>query len=871
MRPTANAWPLRAARWLLRRVLPQGPATDSLLGDLHEEYVRITPAITRDLWYLGVALRLTVETLLERHHDNPRGNAMSLLESLFDDMRFASRVLLRRPAFTAVAVATLALGIGANTAIFSVVNRTLLSPLPFASPDRLVQVWETVPSMNIDKNTPAPATLDLWRARTTSVERFGAYTVGTANITGGGEPERVAMLRASADLLRVLTLPLALGRNFTDDEDHYGAPRVVILTDRFWSRRFGRDPGVLGRAVVLNGERATIVGVLTADVPLSIKDSDMWTPLALTPSEGRQSRMLWVVARVKPAVTASGIQQELDAVMHQPGPGSLDAGIGVNVLPLVEELRGGVRPDLLLVFSVSAVVLLIGCANVATMLLARGVARQRELRMRASLGAGRVRLARMLLIESFVLGLAGGAGGFVTGAWAVGVIEALMPASLASTVTGGMDLRVLAFTAALAMLTTLVVGAAPAFAVTGRRLMTSTRSGGDEERGVLRFLRSGLVVTEMALAVVLLAAAGLLVRSFAAIVATPTGFSSQSVLTAQIPRGDENDERRTEFYRQLIDRLSSLSGVESVGLINGVPLRFTGGGSGFTIDNGRTPMVSGHHRIVSAGYFSAMGIPLVRGQLFRPAESAAGERVAVVSESFAAEAWGADVDAIGRRFRWGADGSWIRVVGVSGDIRLSRTLPVEPHVYLPFTQVQYGVYMPSDVVIKTTQDPLTIAPGVRQIVRELDANQPVASILTLDELLGRSVGRRRFTLTLMASFAGLALVLATIGIYGVVSYLVSRRTREIGIRLAIGATRGQVRRAVLSQGLGLAMLGVAIGTVLSIELTQWTRAVVPGLAAPQALPMTAAAALLVAVAAVACDIPARRAMRVDPMTALRAD
>jgi hypothetical protein len=313
--------------------------------------------------------------------------------------------------------------------------------------------------------------------------------------------------------------------------------------------------------------------------------------------------------------------------------------------------------------------------------------------------------------------------------------------------------------------------------------------------------------------------------------------------------------------------------VEAVGLINGVPLRFTGGGSGFEIDDARAPahFVSGHHRIVSSGYFRAMGIPIVRGEGFRAVEPATVERVGIVSESFAAAAWGPEVNPVGRRIKWGADREWLRVIGVAGDIRLSRTLPVEPHVYLPFTQVLYGVYMPSDVVIKTTVDPMAIAGDLRRVVRELDANQPVASILTLDELLDRSVGRRRFTLTLMATFAVLALVLATIGIYGVISYLVSRRTREIGIRLAIGATTGQVRRGVLWQGLGLSVVGVAIGVGLSLELTHWIRAMVPGLAAPQAVPMASAAALLVAVAAVASDIPARRAMRIDPMIALRAD
>jgi predicted permease len=791
------------------------------------------------------------------------------MDTLIQDARFAARMLWRERGFTAVAVVTLALGIGANTAIFSIVNRTLLRPLPFGHPESLVHVWETLPEQGILQNNPAPDTFDLWRSRTSLVTGMAAYTSATTNISGDGQAERLRGLRASANLLSVMEIQPEAGRGFRPDEDRFGAPRVVMLTDQLWARRYHRDPSVVGRTVTLDREPALVTGILPAELPLSLANVDVWIPLALKPTESKQSRMLWVVARTRPGVSAVTLEKDLDAAMHREGTGRMPDGIGVAVASMDEQLRGGVKPDLLMIFAVSAAVLLIACANVATMLLARGLTRRPEMAVRASLGAGRSRLARMLLIESAVLGLIGGAAGLLLGAWSVRAIQYLMPAQLASVVNGGLDAKVLAFSLITATVTALVAGLAPlAGSLSGSLVVTGRNPGGLDRRST-RWLRSIVVAGQMALAVVLLSGTALLTRTFVAIALTPTGFSSESVLTAEVPRIDTDDARRTDFYARLIERLSTTPGVRAAGLINGVPIRWAGGGSGFTIDGPAPRSVNGHHRIVSAGYFSAMSIPLLQGSVFTGGERKDDESVVVVSRSFADAAWPDGVSAVGQHIRWGADGSSSRVIGVVADVRLTRTAPPEPHVYLPFTQVQYQPYAPGDVVLKTAGPPGAMAGTLREAVRSLDPNQPVASVMTMDEIMARSLGRRRFTLSLMGTFALLALVLCAVGIYGVLNYSVRRQTRDIGVRIAIGATRGRVRAGVLRRGLALAATGAVAGVLASVLLARWMMSVVPGLTSLEPWPIAAAAAILVLVSVAACDIPARRAMRVDPVTALR--
>jgi putative ABC transport system permease protein len=793
------------------------------------------------------------------------------MDSFRQDVRFAVRLLARQPGFSATAVLTLALGIGANAAIFSVVRTTLLEPLPFGHPESLLQVWETLPSLGVLENTPAPDTFSLWKARSRSIDDIAAYTVGTANLTGGGEPERLAALRTSANLVSVLSFRPALGRPFSADDDRYGAPGTVLLTDGFWTRRFQRDAHIVGRSLVLDGVARTVVGVLPAGLSLSAGAVDVWVPLALAPTESRQSRMLWVVARAKPGENAAQVQRELDLDMHQAGPGQVSGDIGVHVEPLDVELRGDLRPDLLMIFAVSGVVLLIACTNVATMLLARGLARRRELSVRTALGAGRLRLARMLFVEGLVLSVAGAAAGLALARPTLSVIESLMPVALMSRVTGSIDAMVLFFAVVLSMACAALFNIAPILGTMAAPLTVSTRSGDTAERGIVRYGRHLLVVAELALAVVLLAGASLLIRSFLSLVWTHTGFSPDGVLTAQIHRADPDDARRTAFYGTALDAIGHLPGVTAAGLTNGLPVRFTGGGSGFQLEASgahASRSVNGHHRVVSAEYFRSLGIPFLGGQTFTGRETPDGEGVVVVSESFAREAWPGE-SAIGRRVRWGGDGPWLRVIGVVADIRLALTLPPEPHVYLPYTQVRSSVYPPTDLVIRTSGRPDALAPMLRAAIRRLDPDQPVSSVMTMNEVLNRSVGRRRFTLALMATFAGLALALAAVGVYGVLSYTVRRRQHEIAIRLAMGASTQVIRWTMLRRGLALTSGGAAIGIAASVVLTKWISPLVPGLPPPQWLPMAGAVLVLGVVAALACDVPARRASRVDPLATLR--
>jgi predicted permease len=799
---------------------------------------------------LGHALWLRKETLTM--------NGLKL------DLSLAARALRRQPGFAAIAVLTLALGVGANVSILGVIRGTLLADMPFGHPEALMHVWETLPSQGVQENTPAPATVDVWRERSGLAESFAPYTSAVVNVTGDGDPERLRALRASAALLSTLELTPAIGRNFTSDEDRFGGPRAVLLGHDFWTRRYHRDPSIVGRQIRLDGESTTVVGVLPPGVQMALANVDVWVPLALKPTESRQSRMLWVVARAKPGVTPAALQQELDAGMHREGPGQMPDGIGVYVASMDQQLRGRVRPDLLLVFGVSAVVLLMACGNVAMMLFVRGLSRRQELAIRTAVGADRWRLARLLLAESVVLGAAGGVAGYLTGAASLRIIGALLPTSLRGTIVVQRDAGLFAAALGLALVAATIAALAPMF---GGTLAVSQVRGADTlERGRAAWLRGGLVSAQMALAVLLLSATALLGRTFATIVLAPTGFDTSGVLTAQVPRADTDDARRTAFYADLLDRLNAAPGVTGAALINGLPLRFSGGGSGFLPD-GATQPVAGRHRIVSPGYFGVMGIPLRAGRDFSGGDRAGSAPVVVVSESFARAAWPNDA-AVGQRLRWGADSQTFEVAGVVGDVHLLRGDAAAPHVYFTFQQVQYPFYMPSDVAIRTTGAPGTFAPALRAIVQAIDADQPVANVLTMSELAARSVGARRFTLSLMTAFAALALALSAIGLYGMQSFGVQRRRREFGLRVALGATSARLRLAVLAQGLRLTAFGGAIGIALTYGAARVFRASVPGLAMLDAWAVAAAFVVLVAVAALASDIPARRASKVDPMRAL---
>jgi predicted permease len=798
------------------------------------------------------------------------------MEPLFQDVRFAFRLARRDRAFTAVAVLTLALGIGANTALFTVLNGTLLQPLPFRDPASLVLAWETVPAQDIDANTPAPATLADWRARARTVESLAPMTTTIENITGDGEPERLLLVRASAALMPTLGVTPAIGRPIRADEDRPGGARVLLLSDDLWTRRYARDPAIVGRTVRLDGEPATVIGVLPRNLPLPLPNVDGWIPLALRPDEAAsESRMLWLFGRLAPGATTAAADAELSALLRARTRSSAGE-VGARVEPIDESVRGRVRPDLLLAFSGTAIVLLIACVNVAMMLLARGAGRQRELAIRIAAGASRMRVLRQLVAENLVLAGAGGAAGLLFAMWTLQGLTAAVPEALRTEIVPRLDWRVLWFAAAASCSTLLVFGVLPAIAST-RRDGASTLAAGARvtERAGVRTIRGALIVVEVAVTVLLVSAAALLGRTFTALLRTDLGFSPEHVLTLEVPRNDapgETPERRLTFYRALESRLGAVPGVRAVGLTNGLPVRFTGGGSGF-FPEGAAPdgFVSGNHRIVNASYFSALGIPIVEGRTFADADRRETQPVAIVSRSFANRAWRGR-DPIGRRFTWGPpapDNPWITVVGVAGDVRLARSIEPTPHVYFAFTQVHE--YVTSDVAVRVDGDPLAVAQAVRAAIHALDADQPVAKVATYPRLLSDSVGRRRFTLSLMATFAALALVLAGVGLYGVIAFVVSRRTREIGVRLALGAAARDVHMGVLRDGLRLALAGSGAGVALSLAAVRWASTWLPGMARLDAMSMGAAVAAVAFTALISCHLPARRAARVNPVTALRLD
>lgn len=801
------------------------------------------------------------------------------MEPLIQDVRFALRLARRDRAFTAVAVLTLALGIGANTALFTVLNGTLLQPLPFRDPSTLVLAWETVPSQDIDRNTPAPATMADWRARARTVHSLAPMTVAIENITGDGEPERLLLVRASAALMPTLGVAPSIGRPIREDEDRPGAARVILLSDDLWTRRYGRDPAIVGRSVRLDGEPATVIGVLPRDVPLTLTKVDGWIPLALGPNEiNSESRMLWVFGRLAAGATPAAADAELAALVQARTHGNAGE-IGARVESIDEALRGNVRPDLILAFCGTAIVLLIACGNVAMMLLARGAARQRELAIRVAAGASRVRVMRQLVAENLVLAGAGGVIGLLFAVWTLQGLTAAIPEALQAEILPRLDWRALWFAAGVSCSTLLLFGVVPTFASIRRDSASALAMGArTTERGGVRTLRGALVVFEVAVTVLLVSAAALLGRTFTSLLRTDLGFNPEHVLTMQVPRNDETtgdgatSDRRLAFYRTLETRIAAIPGVRAVGLTSGLPIRFTGGGSGF-FPEGAAPngFISGNHRIVNGGYFTALGIPVLEGRTFTGADRRDSLPVAIVSRSFADRAWRGR-DPIGRRFTWGApapDNPWITVVGVAGDVRLARSIEPSPHVYLAFTQVpSYGT---SDVALRVDGDPLAIAGSVRSAIRQLDPQQPIANMTPYTRLLSDSVGRRRFTLSLMAAFALLALVLAAVGLYGVIAFVVSRRTREIGVRLALGAVAKDVQIQVLVDGLRLAGGGAVAGVGLSFAAGRWASAWLPGVARLDLGSIAAAVMAVVLMALISCHVPARRAARVDPMTALRID
>jgi predicted permease len=810
----------------------------------------------------------------------------ALLETVGQDVRYGVRTLARTPGFTVAAVLALALGIGATTVIFSVVDAVLLRPLPYDRPEQLAVV------LHRGRNPVSPANFVDWRREAGAFRALGAADYWPVNLGGTERPERVTGLHVTGDLLPLLGVAPQLGRLTAPDEGENGHDRVVVLGHRVWQRRFGRDPGVVGRSVRLDGEPHTVIGVMPRGFefpPFWAKGAELWAPMPMAERAGnRTAQSLRVFGRLAPGTSLERARAEMATVtarMEKEYPGT---NRNVVVRSLDDMAVGNVRSALLVLLGAVAFVLLIACANVAHMLLARATARHKEVALRVALGASRARVVRQLLTESVVLALAGGAAGLALAAAGIRAVVALGPQELPRLDTVGLDLRVLAVTLGVSLLTGVAFGLAPAVQASRSDLNVSLREG---ERGSTvgagrHRLRRFLMASELALALVLLVGAGLMIRTFAALRAFDPGFRPAHVASAVVSvtgaRAGEPGQR-LPFYRAVLERIRSSPGVVSASAINHLPLAGDIWGFPFNVEGrprpapGETP--SAAYRVVFPGYFTAMGVP-VHGRDFDDRDDLGTPGVVIVNEYMAQRHWPGE-DAIGKRITLGdpdKDAGWLTVVGVAANAARSRWAAApEEEMFLPFLQsAKYrespqSAYTYMTLVVRTTGEPSALAPVLRAAAWEADAGVTVSAVQTMDEVVAASTASPRFYLLLLAGFAAVALALAAVGIYGVMSYSVAQRQNEIGIRMALGARSGDVIRLVMRETVGVAALGGAAGLVAAALLSRLMGALLYGVGAADPLTLAIVCGVLAAVALLATYIPARRAVGVDPLQALRAE
>ncbi|HUF47245.1 MAG TPA: ABC transporter permease [Vicinamibacterales bacterium] len=813
------------------------------------------------------------DALVARPEPAPfRGGSMMLSHTLRDG-RHAVRQLMRMPGFTLVAVLTLGLGVGATTAIFSVVNGVLLQPLPFPEPHALVHVHEVVPQYG--RFSVAPATFLDWREQGTSFEHIAAFGGTSGTHVGDDGPERLTGAAVSWDLFELLGVRPALGSGFTADQDVPGANTVIVLSHRLWQRRFGGDASIVGRAVTLDGVALTVVGIAPESFVFPATTTEFWRPIAINPANAtRGGHFLGVIARLKDGVTVEQAGSEVKTISERLAieyPDS-SANESAEIVPLHDQIVGPVRPALLTLLAAVTVVVLIACANVANLLLVRATVREKEVAIRAALGAGRRRLVVQMLVESAVLALAGGALGVGLAYLAIAPIQSLSAGSIPRVTGVAIDGAVLAFALGAAVLTGLLFGLVPAWRASSTGFGAVLKEGGRSSSGGGRWLQNGLIVVEVALSVVLIVGALLLLKSFGRITGVDPGFRSENVLAFQVSlpaRSYAADPQRIAFFEDLQTRLQVIPGVRAAGMVQSLPMR----GSyvlSVVIDK-RPPLppgegISANYRAVDPGYFDALSIPLRRGRTFTARDTETAPMVAVVDEAFVRRHF-PDEDPIGRGIDIGngTDGFY-EIVGIVGDVRhAGLALEATPTMYVPYRS---DVFSTMWVVARAEGDPVSLAGPIRQVIRDLDPSLPAYSMTPLATVLSDSVARRRFSMLLLALFAGVALFLAGVGLYGVVSYTVNQRVREIGLRMAMGATPRDVLRLIVGGGLKLVVAGVAVGLVAAVSLTRFVEAMLFDVAPTDPWSYAGTAFLLIAIAAIACLVPARRAMRVDPIVAL---
>ncbi|HEV7797280.1 MAG TPA: ABC transporter permease [Pyrinomonadaceae bacterium] len=811
------------------------------------------------------------------------------METFWQDIRYGIRMLLKAPSISIVATIALALGIGANTAIFSVVNAVLLRPLPFTNSEGLMNVWETDAVRGYKRGAASYPNFVDWREQNHVFERMSSYHPSDFILTGRGDSTRIQGAVVNADLFPLLGVAPVIGRGFLPDEDKPGeSGRVVVLSQQLFQQRFNSNPNVVGQSMVLDGKNFTIVGVMPQafQFPVQNEPVELWTTVAVERegeepiTEQRGAHYMNVIARLKPGVSIEQAKAEMTSIsarLEQQYPGE-NLHKSSNVEPTLEALVGDIRPALLILLGAVGCVLLIACANVANLLLARAMTRHKEMAIRSALGASRMRVVRQLLTESVLLSLAGGALGLILAVWWSDLLVALGKENIPRALQVGLDWRVLGFTLALSVLTGVVFGLVPAIHSSKTELTESLKEGGrgSGEGARRNRVRGILVVSELAIAVVLLVGAGLLIQSLWRLRNVSPGFESQNLLTfvVGIPEVKYPTEKQDQFYRDLVARLQSLPGVRSAGSV--IPLPLSGEMFRISFETEGRPMAKGDQPssdffVVSNDYFKTLGVPILKGRGFTERDSEKAPGVIIVNQAFANKFF-PNEDPIGKRVKPGiATGEnkpdWREIVGVVADVR-NRNLSSELRVgyFVPQAQIPFNQMT---MVVRTTNDPHTLITAVQNEVHSMDQELPVFNIKTMDEYISATVAAPRFNTTLLGIFASVALVLTIVGLYGVMSYSVAQRTNEIGIRMALGAQTRDVLRLIVSQGFKLVLLGLAIGLACAFALMKLISSLLFGVTWKDPMTFVIVAVLLAFVALLACYIPARRATRLDPLNALR--
>lgn len=806
------------------------------------------------------------------------------MATLWRDLRFAGRMMRKHPGFTAAIVLCLALSIGANTAVFSLLNAVLLRNLPYREPERIVMVWNRF----LADDQPRLELSDLefldLRDQTRSLTDVAATRPGLFNLTGEGEPELVVGVRVSASLFRLLGVRAAVGRTFLPDEDQPGRGDVVILSHGLFERRFGSDPSVIGRKILISAKPYTVVGVTPRDFYFRRKPRDLWMPLVLDRAEPapRDTRYLEVYGRLKPGMAVEQAQAELNGIAGRfahdhPEVYPKESGYGMTLIPYTEEVVGAVRPSLLLLSAAVGLVLLIACANISNLLLARATTRDREIAVRAALGAGRGGLIRQFLTESLLLATCGGALGLLLTAWGVKAVTKMDLSKIPRLDEVSVDGRVLAFTLLISLLTGIAFSLMPALQLSRTDFRKALQEGGKSSAGAGRHLaRQLLVVLEVAVALVVLLGAGLMIQSYRQLQRVDPGFNTENILTLELflPTVKYTEPHQwTAFFTQALERFRNLPGVIQSGAVNAVPLGVVQITGEVAIEG--APPVPGQHnptigwRKSTPGYFQTLGIPLLRGRDFTDRDDDRAEPVVLVDQGSARRFW-PNENPIGKRLRLvgqGAPEAWRSVVGVVGDVRHEGLeAPAREQIYVPYFQYPHPFLY---LVLHTSSDAAAMAPLARRAVLEIDKDQSVFRVETLEEKLVRLMAWRRFYTLMLTTLAVVALVLAGVGVYGVMAFSVSQRTREIGIRLALGAERRTVVQQVVRQALGLVGIGVALGLAAALALLRLISNLLYGVAATDLKILVGGSLLLTVLALLASYLPAHRASRVDPMTALR--